>query len=57
MRHLKSRPDIVVRAKLTQVANPSASRPAIAQAVTNVNGHPVRAHCAGDTTFEALDLL
>ncbi|MCY0928000.1 sigma 54 modulation/S30EA ribosomal C-terminal domain-containing protein [Streptomyces sp. H27-H1] len=50
-------PVLAVRAKLTQAANPSASRPSIAQAVVNVNGHPVRAHCAADTMFEAVDLL
>ncbi|MCX4776222.1 ribosome hibernation promotion factor [Streptomyces sp. NBC_01264] len=50
-------PVLAVRAKLTQAANPSASRPAIAQAVVNVNGRPVRAHCAADTMFEAVDLL
>ncbi|MGW6686861.1 hypothetical protein [Streptomyces sp. NPDC054961] len=50
-------PVLAVRAKLTQAADPPASRPAIAQAVVDVNGHPVRAHCAADTMFEAVDLL
>ncbi|NUK00486.1 HPF/RaiA family ribosome-associated protein [Streptomyces lunaelactis] len=52
-----SSPVLAVRAQLTQAANPSASRPATAQAVVDVNGHPVRAHVAADTMFEAVDLL
>ncbi|MDI9885820.1 HPF/RaiA family ribosome-associated protein [Streptomyces sp. HNM0645] len=52
-----SSPVLAVRAQLTQAANPSASRPATAQAVVDVNGRPVRAHVAADTMFEAVDLL
>ncbi|WP_171053103.1 ribosome hibernation promotion factor [Streptomyces marianii] len=52
-----SSPVLAVRAQLTQAANPSASRPATAQAVVDVNGCPVRAHVAADTMFEAVDLL
>ncbi|MET9885578.1 HPF/RaiA family ribosome-associated protein [Streptomyces sp. NPDC006430] len=50
-------PVLAVRAQLTQAANPSASRPATAQAMVDVNGRPVRAHAAADTMFEAVDLL
>ncbi|MET3983087.1 sigma 54 modulation/S30EA ribosomal C-terminal domain-containing protein [Streptomyces sp. PvR034] len=50
-------PVLAIRAQLTQAANPSARRPATAQAMVDVNGFPVRAHCAADTMFEAVDLL
>ncbi|AVZ76724.1 hypothetical protein SLUN_35515 [Streptomyces lunaelactis] len=52
-----SSPVLAVRAQLTQAANPSASRPATAQAVVDLNGRPVRAHVAADTMLEAVDLL
>ncbi|MGW7331181.1 sigma 54 modulation/S30EA ribosomal C-terminal domain-containing protein [Streptomyces sp. NPDC054840] len=46
-----------VRVKLTQAVNPSANRPATAEAVVDVNGQLVRAHVAANTMFEAVDLL
>lgn len=52
-----SEPVLAAQVKLTQEVNPSAVRPATAQAVVVVNGRPVRAHVAADTMFEAVDLL
>ncbi|KOV33319.1 sigma 54 modulation/S30EA ribosomal C-terminal domain-containing protein [Streptomyces sp. H021] len=50
-------PVLTVRVKLTQSVNTSASRPATAQAVVDVNGRMVRAHVAANSMFEAVDLL
>jgi ribosome-associated translation inhibitor RaiA len=45
------------RVKLTQEANHSIAKPSIAQATVEVHGRPVRAHVAGATMREAIDLL
>jgi ribosome-associated translation inhibitor RaiA len=45
------------RVKLTRSANPAASRPALAQANLDVDGHAVRAQVAAETMREAIDLL
>lgn len=50
-------PVLFVRVKLTQLADPAAHRPAIAEAVVDVNGEPVRAHVAADKMMEAIDFL
>lgn len=52
-----SEPVLAAQVKLTQAVNASAARPAVAQAVVDVNGRPVRAHVAASTMFEAVDLL
>lgn len=50
-------PVISARVRLTQMASPSASRPAIAQANLDVGGRPVRAQAGAATMTEAIDLL
>lgn len=52
-----SEPVLSAQVKLTQPANASAARPAMAQAVVDVNGRPVRAQVAAPTVFEAVDRL
>ncbi|MCH0539716.1 sigma 54 modulation/S30EA ribosomal C-terminal domain-containing protein [Streptomyces sp. MUM 203J] len=46
-----------MRVKLAQAANPAAIRPAMAQAMMDVDGRLVRAHVAATTMSEAVDLL
>ncbi|GAA3023714.1 HPF/RaiA family ribosome-associated protein [Kitasatospora albolonga] len=50
-------PVLAVRVKLTQEANHAILKPALAQAVVDLNGRPVRAHVAAATMREAVDLL
>jgi ribosome-associated translation inhibitor RaiA len=50
-------PVLFAKVKLTQVSNPSVGRPAIAEAVLDVNGRPLRAHVAAGRMHEAIDLL
>ncbi|WP_354638279.1 ribosome hibernation promotion factor [Kitasatospora camelliae] len=50
-------PVLAARVKLTQEPNPAVARPALAQAVVDLNGRPVRAHVAAATMQEAIDLL
>jgi hypothetical protein len=50
-------PVLYARAKLTQGANPSERRSALAQATLDVAGRPVCAHVAAETMREAVDLL
>ncbi|NBM20625.1 sigma 54 modulation/S30EA ribosomal C-terminal domain-containing protein [Streptomyces sp. GC420] len=50
-------PILFARVKLTRTANPATERPVIAQANVDVNGRPARAHTAGETETQAIDLL
>ncbi|MEU9076997.1 HPF/RaiA family ribosome-associated protein [Kitasatospora sp. NPDC004745] len=50
-------PVLAARVKLTQESNHAVVKPAIAQAVVDLNGRPVRAHVAAATMQEAVDLL
>ena len=50
-------PILVASVKLHQEPNPSQARPAMAEAVLDVNGRPVRAHVAASAMEEAIDLL
>jgi len=50
-------PVLAARVKLTQEANHAVVRPALAQAVVDLGGQPVRAHVAARTMAEAVDLL
>ncbi len=51
-------PVLYARVKLTHMANPAVERPtAIAQAILDVNGRPLRAHVAATAVIEAVDLL
>jgi hypothetical protein len=50
-------PVLLLRLKLDMAPDPARPRPALAQATMDVNGKPVRAHVAGHTMREAVDLL
>ncbi|MFF2543105.1 HPF/RaiA family ribosome-associated protein [Kitasatospora sp. NPDC058063] len=50
-------PVLAARVKLTQESNHAVVKPAVAQAVVDLNGRPVRAHVAAATMQEAVDLL
>lgn len=50
-------PILGAEVKLRVERNPSLDRPAVAEATLDVNGRPVRAHVAGTTIEEAIDLL
>jgi hypothetical protein len=50
-------PVLFARVKLSEAADPAVDRPALAQAMLDVNGQPVRAHVAAHTMTEAIDLL
>ncbi len=50
-------PVLSVRVKLTQESNHAVVKPAVAQAVVDLDGRPVRAHVAAPTMQEAVDLL
>ncbi|MEV0537516.1 sigma 54 modulation/S30EA ribosomal C-terminal domain-containing protein [Kitasatospora sp. NPDC050463] len=50
-------PVLAARVKLTQEPNHAVIRPALAQAVVDLAGRPVRAHVAATTMNEAVDLL
>ncbi len=50
-------PVLYTRVKLTQSTDPARDRPAVAQVTVDVNGDLVRAHVAGHTMLEAIDLL
>lgn len=49
-------PVLLARAKLTLASDPARARPAIAQALLDVNGDLVRAHVAAETPHVAADL-
>ena len=49
------RPVLSARVRLTVLPDPAAQRPAIAQAVVDVDGHPVRVQAARPTPREAID--
>lgn len=51
------RPILLARAKLTEEANPSVERRAVAEASLDVNGRIVRAHVAAHDMRAAVDLL
>ena len=50
-------PVLYGRIKLGEAADPAVERPALAEAMLDVNGRPVRAHVAASTMTEAVDLL
>ena len=50
-------PILFARVKLTQAADPARARPAIAQVAFDIDGELVRAHGAGHSMREAIDLL
>lgn len=50
-------PVLHARLKLTMLPDPAVERPAVAEAVLDVDGDVVRAHVAGRSTPEAADLL
>ncbi|KUO19316.1 sigma 54 modulation/S30EA ribosomal C-terminal domain-containing protein [Streptomyces dysideae] len=50
-------PVLFARVRLARTANPAVERPVTAQANVDVNGRPARAHVAGHTATEAVDLL
>lgn len=50
-------PVLFARVRLTRMANPAVEQPVIAQANVDVNGRPARAHVAGQTVTQAVDLL
>jgi hypothetical protein len=52
-----SEPVLLARVKLTFAPDPARTRPAIAQALLDVNGDLVRAHVAAETAHVATDLL
>lgn len=52
-----SEPVSFARVKLTQTADPTARRSALAQVNLEVAGRPVRVHVAAETMREAVDLL
>jgi hypothetical protein len=54
---LVDEPVLHARLKLTMLPDPAVERPAVAEAVLDVNGDIVRAHVAGRSTPEAADLL
>lgn len=54
---LTDKPILFAQVKLTLEPNPARKRPALAEATLDINGSQVRAHVAGDTFEEAVDLL
>jgi len=54
---LVEEPILFARVKLQTAADPARTRPAMAQALLDVNGQMVRAHVAGHELREAVDLL
>jgi RNA polymerase-binding transcription factor DksA/ribosome-associated translation inhibitor RaiA len=50
-------PVLYGRIKLGEAADPAVERPALAEAMLDVNGRPVRARVAASTMTEAVDLL
>ena len=50
-------PVLFARAKLSHAADPARDRPAIAQVAFDIDGQLVRAHVAGHSMREAIDLL
>jgi hypothetical protein len=52
-----SRPVLYARVRLTRLPGRAVPRPVLAQAILDLNGRPVRAHAAGATEREAVDLL
>jgi ribosome-associated translation inhibitor RaiA len=50
-------PVLATRVTLTQEPNHAVARPSLAKATVDLNGRPVRAHVAGATMQEAVDLL
>jgi ribosome-associated translation inhibitor RaiA len=50
-------PILFARVKLTLTDDPANQRPAIAQAMLDVNGQPVRAMAEGPSVLEAVDLM
>jgi ribosome-associated translation inhibitor RaiA len=50
-------PILLARVKLAVAGDPARDRPALAQAMLDVNGTPVRAHTAARDLEEAVDLL
>ncbi len=50
-------PVLQARVKLSQEVNHAVARPALAQAMVDLNGRPARAHVAARTMLEAIDLL
>jgi hypothetical protein len=54
---LVDEPILFARVKLGMAADPARARPAIAQAMLDVNGRMVRAHVVGHDLHEAVDLL
>ncbi|SFH11869.1 sigma 54 modulation/S30EA ribosomal C-terminal domain-containing protein [Streptomyces mirabilis] len=50
-------PVLFARVRLNRTANPAVERPVIAQANVDLNGRPARAHVAGQTATQAVDLL
>jgi ribosome-associated translation inhibitor RaiA len=57
LRNLAPAPVLFARVDLTAHADPARERPCFAKAEIDVNGQLVRAHAAGATMFEAIDLL
>jgi hypothetical protein len=55
--HLAPAPVLFARVTLAHEAAPGIQRPAVAKAVLDVNGRPVRAHVAAGSFGEAVDLL
>ena len=50
-------PVLYSRVKLTQAADPARDRPSVAEVTVDVNGDLVRAHVAGHSMLEAIDLV
>ena len=50
-------PIVSARVRLSERADPAATKPSIAQANVNVNGHGIRVQVTADTVREAIDLL
>ncbi len=55
--HTAGAPVLFGRIKLGEASDPAVERPALAQAMLDVNGRPVRAQVAAGTMTEAVDLL
>lgn len=51
------RPVLHAQLRLYRAADPARERPVLARATVDVDGEPVRAHVAGQTAQEAVDLL
>ena len=54
---LVGEPVLFARVKLTQLGDPAATHPAIAEATLDVNGEIVRAHASSDLMMDAIDAL